>query len=227
MKADEENVLEMGGLGEDERVKILVLQNIKLYKQWTKENESLKAGLEKQEKMLELFTQKLNKFDQLEAKVRSDLVAAIANSSKVLLDDIREKIGNSATSSVDQTARELKSVVSDASHALTRYKEETQGNQTRNLLMTIGVAIASSLLIVWFLIPKPILPLTWNMLQTYFHGEILEDTWASLPDKTRKEFIEVARQKTGMKHPLSDLSSAGNGNDGGGQQSGDAANSGG
>src|SRR5262245_8461628 len=150
MISDEENVLKTGEAMTDDQVKLMVMQNFKLYKQWTQESQSLKESLEKQEKMLVEFTKKINQFEQLEGLVRDKIRDSIVRASKVLSEDIREKIGSSATTSVDKTAKELKAVVSDASHSLGAYKSEVHKSQIWMFLVTVGTAIAASLLIFHF-----------------------------------------------------------------------------
>jgi hypothetical protein len=79
----------------------------------------------------------------------------------------------------------------------------------------MGASIVSSLLIVWLLIPKPIMPLSGDNMETYSAGIDIQALWPKLPRKTQIEIDETARKNFGFSHPFGDLSSGGNANDAG------------
>ncbi len=194
----------------DDRIKALLFQYVKLYERWAEDRQEFTNGMARQEEMLEEFTQKIGQFEELEPKVRQQLIKAISSSLNTLTEGIGKDIGSNATAAVNQTAKNLKSVVNESTQLLRQYQEDIRLSNTYIVIMQIigiGIAIGMSFLLGSFLLhkmPAPMVPLDKNMLQTYVHGEALEDAWQALSPRTKREIIEGIHKKTGL-NPLADL----------------------
>jgi hypothetical protein len=216
---------EISNLSPDDRIKALLFQYVKLYERWAEDRQTFNKGMAHQAEMLENFTQKIGQFEkqignfeQLEPQVREKLIEAVRRSASVMVDNINDNVGHSVTSAVNETAKDLNHMLKDFYQSLTAYKEEMQNSNLRTILITMGTAIVSSLLIVWLLIPKPIMPLSGDDMNIYLRGLNFGNLWPKLSRRTQIEINESARKNFGVSHPFTDLSVGGNGE---GQQSGD------
>ena len=204
----------------EERLKALLFQYSKLYARWSEDREVFNKGMADQEEVLKNFTQKLKKleeqiscFEELEPHVRQKLVDTVKNSISAMVDSINGKIGNSVTFAIDKTVKKLEEEIEEICRAVRVHRQEMQGSQLKTFLIMMGASIVSSLLIVYFLIPKPIMPLSGDNMETYSEGIDIQALWPKLPRRTQIEIDESSRKNFGFSHPFGDLSYGGNAND--------------
>lgn len=97
-------------------------------------------------------------------------------------------IEDAATQEIEPVVRKLKQAVYDAGNILQRYNSAFDFTHWKIIGITAFSSIAASLLIVWFLIPKPILPLTSKDLQIYDLGKSFAEVWPTL-SKEKQNWI--------------------------------------
>jgi hypothetical protein len=61
--------------------------------------------------------------------------------------------------------------------------------------ITLLSSVAVSLLIVWYLMPKPILSVTYEQIVTYQAGQAMQATWPKLSKRQQKWLLAVADGK--------------------------------
>lgn len=212
----------------EQRLKSLLFQYSKLYSRWSEDREEFNKGMAEQEEVLKKFGLKINQlaqqisnFEQLESQVRQNLSESVRRAAGSMVDNINENIGSSVTSSVNATAKELNYKLKDFYQALGSCKEEMQISQIKTFLVMMGASIVSSLLIVWLLVPKPIMPLSGDNMQTYSAGIDIQALWPKFSRRMQIEIDETSRKNFGFGHPFGDLTPRDDGNSGDGQQSGD------
>jgi hypothetical protein len=208
----------VSNLTDEQRLKALLFQYSKLYARWAEDREVFNKGMAGHEEALEEFTQKINQFEQqignfknLEPRVRENLAQTIKSAASSIASSVNEKIDDSMTSTIDSARKKLEGELNGICRALAMYKEEMQDTDIKThikiILATMGVAIASSLLTVHFLIPKPITPLSHEDMETYIQGSNIQAIWQKLPRRTQIEIDESARKNFGVGHPFGDLTS--------------------
>ena len=198
----------------EERLKALLFQYSKLYARWSEDREVFNKGMADQEEVLKNFTQKLKKleeqiscFEELEPHVRQKLVDTVKNSISAMVDSINGKIGNSVTFAIDKTVKKLEEEIEEICRAVRVHRQEMQGSQLKTFLVMMCASIVSSLLIVWLLIPKPIMPLSSQDMNTYLQGLDIQGLWPKLSRKTQIEIDESAKRHFGVAHPFGALTS--------------------
>jgi len=134
--------------------------------------------------------------------VRQQLLGSIQRAAKTVAEEIGTKVGAAATAEIDKTVRRLGEAVNGATTTLHQYQAEVRSHWFMTIGITIGTAIAASLLAAWFLMPKPLLPLTGDMLTTYENGLFIQNVWPKLPKKTQKEINDISIKEFNISSPL-------------------------
>lgn len=182
-------------LSPEERIKTLTFQLVKLHEHCSEDRQTFNKHIADQAEILKQFTEQLKNFENLEPQVRKQLIDSFQRLVKTVTDEVGAKIGEAATVEIDKTVRRLGEVVSSAASTLSNYQALIKSNFLTAVLMTIGTAIITSLAIVWLLMPKPILPLTGDMLNTYNDGAFMQKIWPKLPKKMRKSINDILLQE--------------------------------
>jgi hypothetical protein len=214
---------EVSQLSVEERIKALLFQYLKLYERWAEDRQAFNKNMAVHEEMLKDFSEKINEFEkqtnhfeQLEPQVRQALADSVKKAATAMVDNINTHVGQSVTSFVDKTTQELNYKMKEFYGLLKNYQSEMQTSQIKTILITIGTAIASSLLIAWLLIPKPYMPLSSQDMNTYLQGVNMQNLWPKLSRKTQLEIDETAKRHFEVAQPFGALTS--DENEGEGQQ---------
>jgi hypothetical protein len=183
---------ESNQLNNEERLKGIAYQFLKLYERWSEDRQVFNKNMVKQEEVLKLFTSQLNNLEKLEPQIRKELINSIQNATKSASQEIGKTIGESVTFEMDQACLELKKRINQANEMLEKHQENEKNSLLITIALMVGTAIVSSLLIVWLLMPKPTLPLTDDQLTTYYNGEFYNEFWPKLSKKEQQHLTALA-----------------------------------
>jgi hypothetical protein len=189
-------------LSAEERLKGLAYQFLKLYERWSEDRQALNKNMAEQADMLMKFTSHLKNFERLEPQVRKSLIESIQYSSKMVAEEIGSKVGEAANIEVKKTVQQLQKAIDQATDTMSYYQHEIKNNFLKTTGLTLLTAIAASLLAVWLVMPKPVLPLTGDMLDAYADGVFIQDVWSKLPMKLRKEINDISQKEFNNPSPL-------------------------
>jgi hypothetical protein len=180
-----ENTIEMK---HDDRLKAILYQFIKLYERWAEDRQvAAKQGAELEE-LISLFSEQIEDFQSLESTVRDQIISSIENVSKNAVKSLGAEIGFEATKAVEHTAYQLYGSVDKAQRALNSYEHTVALSQWKTLFFTMATTIITSLLLVWLLIPAPMLPLTKNQINDLNQADWFNSAWPLLSKKEKKNF---------------------------------------
>ncbi len=197
----------------DERIKAILYQYVKLYDRWSEDRQEFNKNLSNQDELLRIFIEQVKQFDKLEPRVRQQLATSISKASDLMAEKIGENVGNAATKAIDETVNKLSTVVSHATTVLNAYRSEVQYNHWKIIGVSFITTIITSLLIVFFLIPKSTLQLTDTQMQTYQNGQLLSKVWSKLSKKERSHLNDLANAPNATQNTDNILNNDSNTND--------------
>lgn len=184
-------------LTQEERLKAVAYQLMSLYDRLSEER---LAFLNQQADMKTLVTQLTEQIKTLEAE-RKHLEVRVRESvhtaTHIAAEKIAEKVTQESTRTTANLITKLEETVRTAQVRFTTYEREITMGQWKGLLMTIGTAIATSLLLVWLLLPKPTLPLSDAQITNLYQGQLVNIVWPKLSMKEQKYFIQAVKKNFG------------------------------
>ncbi len=183
---------ESNQLNLDDRLKGIAYQFLKLYERWAEDRQVFNKNMVAFDEMLKLFIDQIKNFENLETKVRQQLLNSISKASIAMAEKVGTNVSQAATKAVDETASKLNQVVDHATVVLNAYRTEVQGNHWKIIAASFVTTIITSLIIVFLLIPKPSLPLTDDQLNTYNNGHFFSEFWPKLSKKEQKHLTDLA-----------------------------------
>jgi hypothetical protein len=96
------------------------------------------------------------------------------------------------------TVKKLDNAVDTADGVLSHYQSSHHSMQWKIIGATAITSIVASLLIVWCLMPKPVLPLSNNQIKYLTSGMMMEFVWPKLSKKEQQHWQTLADQ---VEHP--------------------------
>lgn len=189
-------------LGSEDRLKAVLYQYIKLYDRWSEDRQVFMKHLSVLDEAIEKLDKKVAKFGSLGVDVRDELVSSIRKEVKEASQGIGDKIGEVGYKTLGKTADRLKQSAQEASSALENYQAETRTSLLKIIAIAIVSSVLSSILITKLIMPTPLLPLSDRNVNALGGGLVLMDIWPNVPDSTRRELNDLAKQTASMEFPL-------------------------
>ncbi len=113
---------------------------------------------------------------------------------------VASSISRAATDTIQKetsrAADDIRDAVSKAKGLLASYQSSLNMTHWKILGAMVLSSIATSLLIVYFVMPKPTLPLTEMDMKTYELGRTFSEVWPTLTDEKKKWFIKGTRRNS-------------------------------
>lgn len=182
----------------EENLSTIVYQFICLNEEFTKKQFLAAAQLGEMKVLLRQFEEQINTYKNLDLKFRETLTTHIDSSIAAGAKNIGHEMGESAAQTIRSVTRSLEESVLNTTTTLVQSTEIATFLSWKFTLGVIFTAVMTSLLIVWFLIPKPTLPLsdvqierlrigdtTLQVMQYYTKKE--KDRWRAIADKINAE----------------------------------------
>jgi len=182
-------------LTQEERLKAIVYQFISLYERWSEDRQlAAKQGADTAA-LIKTFTEQVEQFKTLEPEVRRHIVSSIQRSTVDAANVISEKIRQEANHAIENTVQQLADAVERAERVLHAQQKNIRTNQWKIITCTVLTTLAASLLLVWLLMPKPVLPLTPKQMTYLSNGQAMEVIWPTLSKKERAHFLKLVQAK--------------------------------
>jgi hypothetical protein len=181
-------------LSTENRLDAVLYQFVTLYERWSEDRQvAAKQGGDTAE-LVRLFTEQVKEFKSLEPSVRQDLVSSIQQASVKAIGTIGAEVGKQAVIATDQAAALLNKSAKEAKETLKRYEQELFYSHWVTIGFSFITTIATCLLLVYFLIPRPTLPLTDPQVRDLRGGEIMKLVWPKLSKKEQEHWKELAEK---------------------------------
>jgi len=187
-------------MGIEDRLKAIAYQFITLYERWSEDRQAAaKQGADTAE-LIQLFTEQVKGFKELEPKVRQQILESIQNAAAGVAKTVAEATTKEATRATEAITQQLASATQQAENTLNHYQADVIANQWKMIGITAITTIITCLLLVWLLIPKPTLPLTNDQIKDLRSGQLMALVWPKLTKKEQAHWLKLADEVT---HPES------------------------
>lgn len=184
-------------LTSEEHLEAILFQFVNLYERWSEDRQVTVKQSSDLAKFVKEFAQQVNQFATLEEKVRNDIHTSIRREAENTAVYFSKTIGEAARSEVEPTVRKLSEAVDESENVLHRYRSSLRFANWAMVAVSVASSILASLLIMWWLIPKPTLPLTSQQVRYLVTGESFNEIWPKL-SKTEKERFKKLAEENGM-----------------------------
>jgi hypothetical protein len=201
-------------LTQEEHLESILFQFVTLHEQWSKDRKVAARQGANIEKFVQEFALEVERFSKIEdytiAKLKKGLEQATERFATMLPDTVSHAVNRA----LDDSAGKIKDSVRQAERMLIDYQSSLNWSHWKTIAVTAFSSIVTSLLIVWWLMPAPTLPLTNAQIATYHNGQLLESFWpnlskrqqdwlfsASLGKKNREKLFEDEKQKIKDEYP--------------------------
>lgn len=192
MTQQQVTVLEQQKLTSQEHLEAILFQFVKLYERFSEDRQVGVKQSSDTAKLVSSFMDQVNRFETLTPAVCDALSTSIKKIIGNAAHEVSQEINSAAFRATENIAQKLKSAASDTEQTLLRANSEAKHHFLKTILISAGSAIASSLLIVWLLLPAQTLPLTKNQLSELRTGQVFDHVWPKLTKKQQANFLKLA-----------------------------------
>lgn len=138
----------------------------------------------------------LDKFNEVEKTFRQQVIYSIDHASLKMAEKAGNEIKQSIAGEAKLACENLLKAVDKADKRLQEYEKEEKGNFIWFIIGLFTVPIVACLLFMWLVMPKPLLALSGNQLQTYQEGQFLQSFWHKLSKREQKHLSDLSSQST-------------------------------
>jgi hypothetical protein len=200
-----ENVLEepaINVLTQEEHLESILFQFVTLYERWSKDRKvAAKQGADI-EKFIKTFAAEVDRFSKLEDATIAKLKKGLEQATESIATMLPNTVAHAVNRAMDDSAGKIKESVRQAEQMLVEYQSSLNWSHWKTIAVTALSSIATSLLIVWWLMPAPTLPLTDQQIKTYQAGQVLTSFWGKLSNRQQKWLSDLAQGKTNNHEKL-------------------------
>jgi len=143
------------------------------------------------------FDFQLQDFEKLAETVKNDIRTSIRKEAENTAVYFSKTIGEGVHKEVEPTMRKLRDVIDQSERALSRYQTSIGFANWEMVVVSVVSSLLFSLLAVWWLMPKPTLPLTSQQMRYLVTGESFNEIWTKLSKADKEQFKKLAK-KNGM-----------------------------
>lgn len=186
-------------LNSEERLEAVLYQFISLYERWSEDRQVAAKQGANAAKLVQYFTEQVKNFEQLESGVKRSIIESIREVSKSVGKQISDAALQVAAEQIDRTVKELQFSAKNAQSVLESYKREVISTQWKVICATVGATIATCSLLVWLVIPKPVIPLTDKQIEVLRSGQLMNLVWPKLSKKEQEHWLKLANEVNGSK----------------------------
>ena len=173
----------------EEHLEAILFQFVNLYERWSEDRQVTAKQSADLAKFVKEFAQQANQFASLEEKVRNDIHTSIRREAENTAVYFSQTIGESAKKEIEPTVRKLRDAVDDSESVLSRYQSSMSWESWKMVAVSVVSSVFLALLIVFFCMPKPIIPLTDQQVEYLKFGESMRYVWPKL-SKSEQEHIK-------------------------------------
>lgn len=190
-----QNVEQEESLTPEEQLEAILFQFVNLYERWAEDRQKAAKQSADIEKFIKQFASEVDRFSAIENAVIEKLKKSLSDTTVTISSMVYDAVSHSVDRSLDNSARKIRESADYAENVFSEYKSSLNLSHWKLVAITALSSIAASLLIVWFLMPKPTLPLTGMDMQTYELGKTFSELWTTLPEEKKKWFLGKTKDK--------------------------------
>ena len=184
-------VLEQQKLTSQEHLEAILFQFVKLYERYSEDRQ---VGIKQSSdtaKLVSHFTAQVNRFEQLAPAVREQLTNSIKAIMTHAAQEVSQEINTAAFRATENITHQLKSAAEDVERTLMRANTDAKHQFLKTILIAVGSAIASGMLIAWLLMPKITMQFSSEQIQQMRYGQALEMIWTKMSKKEQTRFLHL------------------------------------
>ena len=181
----------------EEHMESLLYQFIKLYERWAEDRQVAAKQGSDVAKLIKDFSNEVTRFESLDDALREKIKECIHTEAKNMAIYMGKTVADAAGKDTELIAKQLRKSVSEANDTLSQYRSETYQSKWLVIGMTVLTSILTSLMIVWFFMPTPAIPLTSQQIRYLVTGETFNEIWPKLSKEEKARFIKLS-EKNGM-----------------------------
>jgi hypothetical protein len=180
----------------EEQLEDILHHYLTVLERWKEDRAELAKQISDLGKSVVRLGSQLDKFNDVEKSFRQQVIYSIDHSSSKMAERIAQEFKQAVANEVNGSTTNLLKAVDKANNQLQKYEKEEKSN----FLLFFGglfiLPIVTSLLLVWLIMPKPLLALSGSELQTYQAGQFLEGFWSKLSKREQKHLSDLSNQTT-------------------------------
>jgi hypothetical protein len=181
-----------------EQLEAILFQFVNLYERWSEDRQvAAKQGADIA-KFVKEFTDQVEHFESIEEFVRAQIRSSMNDATVLVASSISRAATDAIQKETSRAADDIRDAVSTAKGLLTSYQSSLNMTHWKMLGAMVLSSIATSLLIVYFLTPKPTLPLTGNDIQIYELGRTFSQIWPTISEEKKRWFLKETNRKASI-----------------------------
>ncbi len=193
----EENILT-----QEEHLESILFQFVTLHEQWSKDRKIAAKQGANIEKFVQEFASEVERFSKIEDYTIAKLKKGLEQATESIATMLPNTVSHAVNRALDDSAGKIKESVRQAERMLVEYQSSLNWSHWKTIAVTVLSSIAASLLIVWWLMPAPTLPLTDQQIRTYQAGHVLESFWPKLSKRQQDWLSNLALGQTNNHEKL-------------------------
>jgi|GEM_PF-3169025 len=197
LEEPEENILT-----QEEHLESILFQFVTLHEQWSKDRKIAAKQGANIEKFVQEFASEVERFSKIEDYTIAKLKKGLEQATESIATTLPNTVSHAVNRAFDDSAGKIKESVRQAERMLVEYQSSLNWSHWKTLAITAFSSIATSLLIVWWLMPTPTLPLTDQQIRTYQAGHVFESFWGKLSHRQQDWLSNLALGKTNNHEKL-------------------------
>jgi hypothetical protein len=189
-------------LTQEEQLEAILFQFVNLYERWAEDRQKTAKQGADIEKFIKQFASEVDRFSAVENAVIAKLKNSLDHTTVSISEMVHGAVSHAVDRSIDDTAKKIKDSALHAENIFSEYQSSLNWSHWKLTAITALSSIVASLLIVWWLMPKPTLPLTDAQITTYRNGLMFNGFWPKLSKRQQNWLLNVAVGKENNKEKL-------------------------
>ena len=199
-----QNVEQEESLAPEEQLEAILFQFVNLYERWSEDRQKAAKQGADIEKFIKQFASEVDRFSAIENAVIEKLKKSLSDTTVTISSMVYDAVSHSVDRSLDNSARKIRESADYAENVFSAYKSSLNLSHWKLVAITALSSITVSLLIVWWLMPKPTIPLTDAQLTAYHNGMVLNSFWDKLSHRQQQWLLNVADDKENKEKLVED-----------------------
>lgn len=205
MTQDNKNLREVEqdeSLKPEEQLEAILFQFVTLYERWSEDRQKAAKQGADIEKIIKQFASEVDRFSAIENAVIAKLKSSIEHTTVNISGMVHAAVSQAVDSSLDGSAQKIKDSAQHAKNIFSEYQSSLNWSHWKLIALTVLSSIVTSLLIVFWVMPKPTLPLTDTQIATYQHGLMLNSFWDKLTARQKNWLLNLGIGKSNNREKL-------------------------
>lgn len=175
-----------------DRLEAMFFQLVQLYDRCTQERQLF--GKEKEEfgKLSQLLVNQIKEIGKIETTIRKSTQDGIQISANLAMDRIAESFMKNGHDSIEKIIDKIEKRHQLIEAMIDTFQRKKNQASWKMMGFTLLSSIITSLFAIWFLLPKPMLPLTSEQLNYLRDGQMLAQIWPDLSDAEKSHLKNIA-----------------------------------